>query len=602
MMLFTKHLWRCLILVLTGMWPCMTVAQSFTYDQRSIDSIILVVQTDQDMDSGTKSDLMDSVFQIAVQHQDLCLQVHARIRQSTHLDNMGMSDSALVQLYWANRYYRSPCDSNVLMMLLGNLTNVFLSLGEFARVDSVSQVALRLWNLQWNVREPRYQVLNNLAIAKASIGDSLSSIGFFRQAYKEASAADNEEYIQKSLLNLGTIKGMYGDLDSASYFLTLAAHNAKAGKDIYQYMTLLVNLANVEMERQRYSRAAALLDSAYTLAEERKYTEMLASTQHARSALFARMNKYKEAHGFLEAYLVYRDQYLNEQRVKAVTEMMEKYESEKKARQIQQLELDKLDAALENEKITNARNRYLYTGAGVLVIALGLWSRLRYVRKSRAAIQKEKDVSEGLLLNILPAVVAEELKAKGFSDARHFQTTTILFSDFKGFTTISEIMNATELVEEINTCFKAFDEITTRYSVEKIKTIGDSYMAAGGINDTASGVKEVVMAGLDMQDFILARKKERDAGQLPAFEMRVGIHSGPVVAGIVGVKKFQYDLWGDTVNTASRMESHGTPGHVNVSEETYRLLKDDPALVFTPRGKLHVKGKGEMTMYYVSRV
>ncbi|MEO8068593.1 MAG: adenylate/guanylate cyclase domain-containing protein, partial [Flavobacteriales bacterium] len=259
-------------------------------------------------------------------------------------------------------------------------------------------------------------------------------------------------------------------------------------------------------------------------------------------------------------------------------------------------------------------------GAFGLVFALVDFRRRRRIKAEHAR-------SEALLLNILPAEVAEELKAKGHAEAKHFDNATILFTDFKGFTQASEKLSPQELVEELNTCFKAFDEIITARGIEKIKTIGDAYMCAGGLPDPkTSSPADVVHAALEMQAFMTSRKKERDAQGLPAFEMRVGIHTGPVVAGIVGVKKFQYDIWGDTVNTASRMESSGEVGQVNISEATYALVKEvngeselangarapgtspspftsdhSPAFVFTPRGKVQAKGKGEMDMYFVNR-
>ena len=210
--------------------------------------------------------------------------------------------------------------------------------------------------------------------------------------------------------------------------------------------------------------------------------------------------------------------------------------------------------------------------------------------------------SEKLLLNILPAEVAEELKERGISEPRQFDEVTVLFTDFKGFTKISQKLNAKELVAELNVCFEVFDNIVTFYKIEKIKTIGDSYMAAGGLPiPTDDSIKNSVLAALEMQTFILSRKASKDVLGEPAFDMRIGIHTGPVVAGIVGVKKFQYDIWGDTVNTASRIESNGEVGQVNISQKTYEILKDDPEFIFEPRGKIQAKGKGEIEMYFVGR-
>lgn len=223
--------------------------------------------------------------------------------------------------------------------------------------------------------------------------------------------------------------------------------------------------------------------------------------------------------------------------------------------------------------------------------------------RAKDTIEKEKSRSEHLLLNILPAQIIEELKKKGRADAREFEMASILFTDFKGFTTVSERLSAQDLVSEINTCFKAFDNIMGNYNIEKIKTIGDAYMAAGGIPEPSNdSVKNTVLAALEMQEFITDRKEKLDAQRKAGFEMRVGIHTGPIVAGIVGVKKFAYDVWGDTVNTASRMESSGEVGKVNISQATYELLKDELQFHFEYRGKVEAKGKGEIEMYFVSNI
>ena len=256
----------------------------------------------------------------------------------------------------------------------------------------------------------------------------------------------------------------------------------------------------------------------------------------------------------------------------------------------------------EVQKKEKQRNLIIISLGFILLIAIALWNRLNYVRKSREALKIEKDRSEKLLLNILPEEIAEELKEKGFVNARDFNLVSILFTDFKSFTQTAEKMSPKDLVEEINVCFKAFDLISDKYDIEKIKTIGDSYMAAGGIpNPNEDSLKNIVLAGLEMQEFMIERKVQNSIIDKPAFEMRLGIHAGPIVAGIVGVKKFQYDVWGDTVNTASRVESNGMAGKVNISESLYNLIRHEKCFHFQYRGNIYAKGKGEIKMYFVEK-
>ena len=193
------------------------------------------------------------------------------------------------------------------------------------------------------------------------------------------------------------------------------------------------------------------------------------------------------------------------------------------------------------------------------------------------------------MLNILPAEVAEELKSKGSAEARSYDNVSVLFTDFVNFSGISENMTAQELVSEIDYCFKAFDLIIERNGLEKIKTIGDAYLAVCGLpNEHSDHAQRVVKAALEIRDFIASQQKN--------FHIRIGIHSGPVVAGIVGVKNYAYDIWGDTVNTANRMESSAEAGHVNISGNTYELVRADFSCIY--RGKISAKNKGELDMYY----
>ncbi len=245
----------------------------------------------------------------------------------------------------------------------------------------------------------------------------------------------------------------------------------------------------------------------------------------------------------------------------------------------------------EREK---ALRNFLLIGFFIVVIFAAVFL------SQRNKISIEKKRSDELLRNILPYETAEELKATGSSEARQFDLVSVLFTDFVGFTQISEKLSPTQLVQEINVFFSAFDAILDTYGIEKIKTIGDAYMAAGGLpvpkNDS---VKNTVLAALTIRDFIVKSIETAEKEGKLSFEMRVGVHTGPVVAGIVGIKKFQYDIWGDTVNTANRMEVHGEAKKVNISGYTYNLIKNQPEFSFTHRGKIQVKGKGEVDMYFV---
>ncbi|MEM9052184.1 MAG: adenylate/guanylate cyclase domain-containing response regulator [Bacteroidota bacterium] len=235
----------------------------------------------------------------------------------------------------------------------------------------------------------------------------------------------------------------------------------------------------------------------------------------------------------------------------------------------------------------------------VLFIRSILYSVERHQLK--CDLRKEKQKSDKLLHNILPSSVIREIQENGKAQAKEFENVSILFTDFVGFTQISADLTPSQLVEELDACFRAFDAIVERYNLEKIKTIGDAYMAVGGLTSKDGETAElVVMAAIEMQNYMKDRAIARKAKHLPAFQMRVGIHSGSVVAGIVGTLKFQYDIWGDAVNTASRMESNAEVGEVNISKSTYILIKDSLAFQLESRGVADVKGKGTMEMWRVS--
>lgn len=263
------------------------------------------------------------------------------------------------------------------------------------------------------------------------------------------------------------------------------------------------------------------------------------------------------------------------------------------------------EAVMAQQESENLRNYAIGLGVILLLLTGLLYSRFvskkrdaKALAKSNAELAETRKQSEDLLLNILPAPIAEELKEKGKAAARKFNDTTILFSDFVNFTRISEQLGPEDLVKELDVCFRAFDRIINDYpDVEKIKTIGDAYMVAHGLDERKSIPTNLVEAAKRMQAFLKERGETRQRQGLPFFTARIGLHTGAVVAGVVGEKKFAYDVWGDTVNVAARVESQCEPGKINVSETTYRLIKYNYDCDY--RGKVMAKNKGYIDMYYV---
>lgn len=218
----------------------------------------------------------------------------------------------------------------------------------------------------------------------------------------------------------------------------------------------------------------------------------------------------------------------------------------------------------------------------------------------RRQLDVEKEKTDALLRNILPISVAEELKAEGKTEAKHHKEVGVMFIDFTGFTKISANLEPSELVNELHSCFSQFDMISEKYGIEKIKTIGDAYMCASGIpNFTKNHCENLLKAAFEMAAFTEERFREKTNSGIPYWQAKIGIHIGPAIAGVVGSRKFSYDIWGDTVNMASRMESNGSPGKINISEEVYQNLKANTTYHFEDRGKIEVKGKGEVSMYFV---
>ena len=216
-------------------------------------------------------------------------------------------------------------------------------------------------------------------------------------------------------------------------------------------------------------------------------------------------------------------------------------------------------------------------------------------------LKKEKERSDELLLNILPATIADELKETGTVDPRFYSSASIMFSDFTGFTKLSEQMEPKSLIDLLNQYFSTFDGIVEKHGLEKLKTIGDSYMCVSGLPaETRGHAIRVCLASLEIQNYMKRMNEKREKMRMPRWDMRIGIHSGPAIAGVVGARKFTYDIWGDTVNTASLLEQNGEAGRVNISATTYQHVNE--MFDIEERGKITSEKKGDIPMYFLNRL
>jgi class 3 adenylate cyclase len=253
----------------------------------------------------------------------------------------------------------------------------------------------------------------------------------------------------------------------------------------------------------------------------------------------------------------------------------------------------------EPRKLTFEQSESLRRLSGQTMAQLELRRKLIELSGARKELEAEKARSDELLLNILPAKIADELKSGSEIEPRHYSSTTILFTDFKGFTRLAEASEPRTLVNDLNQYFSAFDEIMERHNMEKLKTIGDSYMCAGGLpEENRTHPVDACRAAIEIRDFMARVNSQREKMRLPAWELRIGLHTGPVMAGVVGKKKFTYDIWGDAVNIASRMESTGEPGRIALSESTYHHVKDQ--FECEHRGPIEIKNRGVMEAYFLN--
>ncbi len=425
------------------------------------------------------------------------------------------------------------------------------------------------------------------------------ALRFYRESLSYIDSKKNAEQAGIAYGNIGYVNYQQGlealkkKKDASNYF-TQALDASHQAKSIFQsihnrrfQIIAELNIGLIYNELKDFTTAKKWCISAYNTAAELKIPPLERDACDCLYKSNKALNKYNEALNYFEIYKTLSDsiENLDNERSMVEKELNFNYEKEQLADSLQYAQKEIVaESRIQRQQIG------LISSAGILLLIIVLM----------VVVIRGKKRSDELLLNILPYETAQELKKKGQAETKNFENVTVLFTDFKGFTTISEILTPKELITEIDTCFKGIDRIMSKYGIEKIKTIGDAYMAAGGLpKENTTHPIDVVMAAEEILLLMAELKRERIEKNLPHFDIRIGIHSGPVIAGIVGIKKFSYDIWGDTVNTASRMESSGEVNRINLSGATHELIKDLYECEY--RGKVEAKNKGKIDMYFLKK-
>ena len=436
----------------------------------------------------------------------------------------------------------------------------------------------------------------NLASAQLNLGDEYynqqkldSALIYFGESMKLFKATNYELGEAYNLGNVGLVYAKKGKNKEAETNLNKAIEVLVANEDYYPICVYLHSISDIYIEMDEILEALPYAKSSIYWAKKYGLKGQISTGYLKLSTIYEKENDFKKSYEYYKNHIIYRDSVNN-------VDIAQKIANEKA-----DFEIERKQTELDLSKEQNKTKNIIVFGIVIALILLGflantLYRRNKYVVKTGKIIKEEKERSDKLLKNILPKETAEELKEKGSVAAKRFDSVSVLFTDFKGFTKYSESLTPEELVKSIDFYFSKFDDIIDKYGLEKIKTVGDAYMCASGLpfSDKKHAYK-ITLAALDILDFV---KKSEEKSKL---KIRVGINSGSVVAGVVGTKKFAYDIWGDAVNVASRMESSGAVNKVNISESTYLLIKDSIEFVFEFRGEIEAKGKGKVNMYFVEK-
>ena len=543
-------------------------------------------------------------FSIQEKLRDTIKIARALFNIASAYQEMGLYHEAQSDLLEARLILEAQKDLDGMAKVYAQLGHIQLELDRYAAALPWYIQALRLRE-QLNDPGRLAEALTDYANALDVVDSSELALGFYQRALDIWKKLEDLPGQASLYTNIADAHKHLGNFQTALNYLKQAEEICLALDDKQQLMEVYNVMGDTYGRAKRLDKALEYTRTYFDIAQKSGDSKYIQSAYKDFSEVYAALGNFPTAYAWRVRYDSLRYARLDEKLTGEFARKEALFADQKKQEQIekQQQEIRVRDAELASAQ---TRQLALLGGAVALMLLAGLLFNRNRIRSranrelaaKNAAIQRERERADNLLKNILPEKTAEELKLHNTVQPVRYDSVTVMFTDFKGFTLIAEKVTPEELIAELDGCFRLFDSIIEKYGLEKIKTLGDSYMCAGGLptpNETHP--VDMVNAAIDMlRELALLMQKNAAAGK-PVFEMRIGIHTGPVVAGVVGSHKFAYDIWGDTVNTAARLEQGGEPGRINISETTYQRVRHLFHCTF--RGKMAAKNKGEIEMYFV---
>ncbi len=426
--------------------------------------------------------------------------------------------------------------------------------------------------------------------------DDEQALFYFKESLKDYEGTENFPF---ALNNLGKVYLKRKEYPTAIQYHERAFDYAKKLDATLDMAQSLLGLGDIYMKQNDAPKAIRYYTEAEKIALNISTANSELKNAYTGLALgYAQIADYNNAFKYQTLLTGIKDSLYNIDTDQKLSGLQFNFDIQKKQAQVDLLTKDKVVQDLQIRRQRAAKNIFIAAMLIILLVAMFIYKNYRNKIKVNKILDRQNAEIESLILNILPEEVANELQKTGNATPRFYEKASVLFTDFKSFSKLADELSPQEVVSELNECFVAFDEIIIKYNLEKIKTIGDSYMCAGGIPSADDDhYINIIKAGLEIRDYMSSRNTQRALSGLPPWEIRIGVNTGPIVAGVVGRKKYAYDIWGGTVNIASRMESNGEPGRVNISAATYELVKHK--YTCTHRGRISAKNVGEIDMYFV---